>query len=265
MPCTKVCALDFATSPQKWGFSAIQEYVLVLVAWYRIVMCLALKGLPGRLRGWMFRVLLGWEVHHTARIGLCLIDVRHRILGADARIGHFNVFRNLVYARLEDCSIVGQWNWITAAKAFLGGANRGNLGCFIVGRHTGISSRHYLDCSGGLEIGGFTTLAGVRQTILTHQISASEACQTVKGVRIGSYCLISSNVAVAPGSVIPDHSLIAMGAVVAGELEQSGMLWAGIPAKPIKYVGSGRYFSRLVGFVEVDEFTAHLSANRETM
>ena len=223
----------------------------MLAQLYRIGTCLALRWLPGWPRGWMFRVLLGWDVHETARIGWCLVDVRRLILGANARIGHCNVLRNLAYARLDDNSIIGQWNWITAAKPFLDSASSGSRGSFIVGCHAGISSRHYLDCSGGLEIGAFSTLAGVRQTILTHQISAADACQTVKAVKIGSYCLISSNVAIAPGSVIADHSLIAMGAIVAGDLAKSGMLWAGVPAKPIKYVGSGLYFKRLVGFVEV--------------
>src|SRR5450756_3026085 len=48
------------------------------------------------------------------------------------------------------------------------------------------------------------------------------------------YCLISSDVRIAPGAVIGDRVLVAMGAVVSGRLEQHSQLYAGVPARPIR-------------------------------
>jgi acetyltransferase-like isoleucine patch superfamily enzyme len=212
-------------------------------------MFVLLRALPGRTRRVLFKAMLGWDIDETARMGLCWLDVGELYVGANTQIGHFNVFRNIVSARFADNVNVGQWNWITAATPFLRTGDLGCRGCLSVGRDSGISSRHYIDCSGGVEIGEFTTIAGVRQTILTHEISAQESYQTVRPVKVGAYCLVSSNVLITPGSVIPDRSLIAMGAVITGVLETPGMLWGGIPARALKFVGAGKYFSRQIGFV----------------
>src|SRR5260370_1390163 len=121
-------------------------------------------------------------------------------LGGKARVGHFNVVRNLLYFETGENSIIEQWNWITASRVFFNVADSAHRGRFVMGNNTSIGSRYYIDCAGGMEIGCFTTLAGVRGTIFTHQISVEYCAQTVSLIRIGSYCLISSNVCITPGS-----------------------------------------------------------------
>jgi acetyltransferase-like isoleucine patch superfamily enzyme len=198
------------------------------------------------LLGWLF----DWKIDKSARIGLSLFyNVTHVTLGPGARIGHFNVFRNLRCVELGANALIGNWMWITAATMLVDPPYVPTSGCIRVGNEAAVASRHYIDCAGGVEIGDATTVAGIRSTIMTHQISAAHARQTAAPVRIGSHCLISSNVLIAPGAVIPNSCLIAMGATVVNELPSPGMLYAGIPAKPLKKVAQGEYFTREAGFV----------------
>lgn len=41
----------------------------------------------------------------------------------------------------------------------------------ILEESAGITSRHYIDCNGGVYIGAFTTVAGIKSQILTHSIN----------------------------------------------------------------------------------------------
>ena len=99
-------------------------------------------------------------------------------------------------------------------------------------------------------MGEFTTLGGVRSTVLSHSIDVANGVQTTQPVHVGDRCFISSNVSLTPGSRVPPKSLVAMGAVVVGCLTQEGALYAGVPARAIRLgIESGVYFSRRRGFV----------------
>jgi UDP-3-O-[3-hydroxymyristoyl] glucosamine N-acyltransferase len=41
-----------------------------------------------------------------------------------------------------------------------------------------------------------------------------------------------------------------MGSVVAGVLEEPGMLYGGVPARPMKELGKAAYFDRKQGYVQ---------------
>ena len=87
------------------------------------------------------------------------MNVREVRLADGVRIGHFNVFRNLRLLDVAERSVIGQWNWVTASDYFL--RNRadtdvGSLGSLVMGRHSALTSRHYVDCSGGVSLGAFT-------------------------------------------------------------------------------------------------------------
>jgi acetyltransferase-like isoleucine patch superfamily enzyme len=209
--------------------------------------------LPWRLRSLLLRHALGWRLHPTSRVGLSLIDATNVRLGPGTRIGHFNVIRGLTHLEMGEAAAIGNWNWFSAAPMFEW-RDRGLPGEHFrglrIGTHTAITSRHYLDCSGGVTIGAFTTLGGVRTTILSHEIDVAAGVQTTQPVSVGDYCFISSNVCLTPGSHIPSRSLVAMGAVVVGRLPQEGALYGGVPAGMLRSdIGSGAYFNRRKGFV----------------
>jgi acetyltransferase-like isoleucine patch superfamily enzyme len=207
--------------------------------------------LPQPLKRAALRRLFGWQVDRSARIGLSLFDnVRHVRLGPGAYIGHFNVFRDLARLELGSKATIGQWNWITAAEVLVRQQHDEERGYLRLGDHSAITSRHYVDCTGGVVVGAYSTVAGVRSTILTHQIDVAGSRQSTSLVRIGDHCFIGSDVRITPGSHVPDRCAIAMGAVVAGELPEEGVLYGGIPARPLKDVGEGAYFTRQTGHVD---------------
>jgi acetyltransferase-like isoleucine patch superfamily enzyme len=196
--------------------------------------------LPGTVRRQLFRQWLGWDIDSTAKVGLSVIDARHVYMGSHVRIGHFNVLRNLERLSLHDNADIGQWNWITSDPTLARLISDG--GSLTLDNHSAVTSRHYLDCAGGISLGEFTIVAGIRSTILSHQIDLVESRQTVLPVTIGTHCFLGSDVRVTPGSVITDRCMVAMGAVVAKNLEQSGMMYGGVPAQPLKSVDHALYF-----------------------
>lgn len=211
--------------------------------------------LPWRLRSRVLSYALGWSLHPTSHVGLSLIDATNVRLGPGTRIGHFNVIQDLTDLDIGEAARIGNWNWVSAAPMFEL-RDRGHPGepfrGLRIGAHSAISSRHYLDCSGGITIGAFTTLGGVRTTILSHQIDVATGVQTTHAVSVGDYCFISSNVSLTPGCHVPSRCLIGMGAVVVGALPDEGALYGGVPARSLRTeIDSGLYFSRRTGFVGV--------------
>jgi acetyltransferase-like isoleucine patch superfamily enzyme len=195
---------------------------------------------------------LGYDVHKTAHIGPnLLMRVDFFVAAQYASVGPFNVFRDLTLVHLGEHATIGQWNWISAARPLLRGAPTGT---FVIGEHSAVTSRHYVDCSGGVSVGRFSTVAGVRSTFITHGIDWRASKQTVREVTIGDYCLVSSNVSLAPGVNLPSNSVVGMGATLAGTGE-AGQLWLQDRARSVKGV-SGSYFLRTRGFVDPGETSA---------
>ena len=221
----------------------------------RLVVAATLIAPQGTKR-WLFRHVLGWDVADTARIGMSWIDVAHVSMGEGARIGHFTVARDLTDLVLGDRASIGQWNWVSASPMFLAADRAAGSASFRglrIGSDSALTSRHYVDCSGGVTIGHHTTIGGVRSTILTHQIDLAESRQTASGVTIGDYCFVSSNATVTPGSSLANRAVVAMGATVAGALREGGVLYAGVPARVVRRdIDDFLYYRRRLGFVSVE-------------
>ncbi len=195
---------------------------------------------------------LGWRVGADASIGPCLfVRIGSAEVGEGAAIGPFNVVRDLQSFELGDGAIMGQWNWLSAASPLVQGIGGSEVGAFRLGRHSAVTSRHYMDASGGIRIGEFTTVAGVRSTIITHGIDLQLSRQSVRGCSIGDYALVGSNVKLVPGAHVPDRSLVAMGSVVIPGLDATDSLYRGVPATPAAKRLVGKYFSRPRGPVDL--------------
>ena len=205
--------------------------------------------LPAPAKRAIYCHVFGYKIAATATIRLCILDAGRVRIGEHARIGHFTVIRNLPELVLEDHATLGQWNWITCGEFFTNGMSElrppAEQGLFL-GAHAALTSRHYVDCAGGVFIGAFTTVAGVRSAILTHQIDF-EGRQECKAVKIGDYCYIGSNARFVPGAAVGNRCVIGMGALVAGILPECDTLYVGVPARAIRKVGDGDYFHRTVG------------------
>jgi len=208
-----------------------------------VVGLLPASGLKVRLLNVLPRV----TVHLTATIGPCLLFRLHEISIAEgAAIGALTVIRDLDRLQLEANAIIGKMNYVSAMRP----APIGVCVDLRLGPESAVTNRHYLDCSGGITVGGWTTIAGSGSSLVTHQIDIQRNEQTRRGIRIGMYCLISSDVRIAPGAVIGDRVLVAMGAVVSGRLEQHSQLYAGVPARPIRSLAlDAAYWTRRGGVV----------------
>jgi carbonic anhydrase/acetyltransferase-like protein (isoleucine patch superfamily) len=203
----------------------------------------------GRPKNFVLR-RLGHDVHPSAVVHPCLLlRVGQVVLGPQASVGYGTVVRGVRRLVLGAHALVGQWNWLTACPAFhLAAPADDRRGALVIGEHTAITSRHYVDASGGVTLGAFTTLAGARSTVISHGIDVATNLQTPYPVTVGDHCLVGSNSALVPGCSIPDRCLIAMGSVVSGRLESPGHLYAGTPARARRPV-EGDYFVRTEGAV----------------
>jgi carbonic anhydrase/acetyltransferase-like protein (isoleucine patch superfamily) len=190
---------------------------------------------------------LDHDVNATASIGPCLIlRVQKLVLGPGATIGAFNVIRDVNLLSIEENSTLGHWNWVSAAPSI----SPENGARLMIGKESAITSRHYLDVSGGIFVGDYSTLAGVRTTIITHGISWKLSRQQTRAVIVGNYAIVGSTCALVPGAVVPDATVIGMGSTVAPGLDSSGIL-AFAPRATTQRSGlRGRYFERTRGYVE---------------
>lgn len=194
---------------------------------------------------WLLRHLLGWRIGPGCYVAPIFADVRHASLGRGVRIGAGNAFRNLNMLTMGAGSHIGHWNQITAAAGFSGEPGNCSL---TMDDDAGITSAHYLDCSGSITIGRFAAIGGRRCTLLTHQADYANEWLVAEPITIGDYTLIQSNVCITPGRTIAARAMVAMGAVVAKDLLTEGMLYAGVPAVPKKPVHGG-WFTRTDGYL----------------
>lgn len=193
--------------------------------------------------GWLKTKLLRFFGHHisnSARIGPVLaLNLEHVSIADGCRINRFNTFRSLRTLTMGEGSMIGQWNTITAFAGFK--ELDPFAGSLVMGRGACITSRHYVDCSGGLEMGEMSALYGHRTTLLTHEIDMSINEQTAAKVVIGERSAVLTNCVVLKGAHVPPKSIVAAHSTVTKArqaMPESG-LYAGTPARCIGPVPSG--------------------------
>ena len=202
---------------------------------------------PFRRRLLMWRY--GWEIDPSARIGKSILLPRKLKMGPKSRI------HNLVFCKRIDLIDMGEDSGIATGTYITGFAtddkrffqHRENRKCeLVLGRSAGVTSRHFIDCNGGVYIGDFTTVAGIRTQILTHSIDVYTNRGDVKPIRIGKYCFVGTGCILLPGSELPDYCVLGAGAVLTKKLDKPGCLYAGSPARFMKEldIDSIPYFHR---------------------
>lgn len=192
----------------------------------------------------------GFAIAERCSFGISLLlGTREVRLDAGCRISNFNVFRGLEKISMKSNASIGSWNWFSAATEFTRQEPRA---CFVIGRESAVTSRHYIDCSGGVLIGDFSTVAGQRSTFLSHGIDFDRNIQTTAPINIGDACFVSTGCTVLKGATLASKSVLAAGAVLTSQdpLARPG-LWAGVPAVWKKEV-KGAHFERQRGRVGTD-------------
>ncbi|HVX76003.1 MAG TPA: acyltransferase [Bradyrhizobium sp.] len=212
---------------------------------------LALTPFPSRIKVFVYRRVLNFDVASDARIGLSIILCRNLVLASGASIGHMNVIRGNMTLRMDVRSVIGQFNWITAGNSdpryFQGYDRHPEL---VLGEESSITSRHVLDCTDRIEIGRLTTIAGYRSSIITHGIDYRRATQSCGPIKLGDFCLIGSNAIILMGVTVANRSIVGAGAVLAKSIDQELGIWAGAPARRIRDLsGEEGYFTRQSGHI----------------
>lgn len=117
--------------------------------------------------------------------------------------------------------------------------NRQNL---VINKGTRINSGVLLQADGGIELGEGVTLSR-NVSIITTGYDTSEWKQNKKKkihaaqpVKIGNYTWIGANVLILKGVTIGNGCIIGAGSVVTKDLLHDNALYAGNPAKFIKYL-----------------------------
>ncbi len=209
--------------------------------------------LPWPLRRHVLRVVFGYEIHPTARIGLAWVFPKRLHLGEGAAIGHLTACVHLDSVRLESHSQIGRGNWITGfpvgpGKHFQHQTER--RAELVVKEHSAITNRHLIDCTNSVTIGRFTTFAGFQSQILSHSIDLQENRQSSAPITIGDYCFIGTNCVLLGGSALPSFSVLGAKSLLNKNYKEEHMLYAGVPARPIQPLKSElKYFHRETGFV----------------
>lgn len=216
---------------------------------FRAFVCI----LPWPLRRWVLRTFYGYQIHKTARMGLCFVFPRHLIMEERAIIGHLTVCVYLDMVHLKSHASIGRGNWITGYPTnspdyfFHQTDRRAEL---IVGEHSAITNRHIVDCTNRVSIGRFSTFAGFRSQILAHSIDIEKGRQSSKPVTIGDYCFVGTDCVLLGGCSLPDYSILGAKSLLTHAYVDKYMLYGGVPARPIREMAKDcEYFKRPTGHV----------------
>jgi acetyltransferase-like isoleucine patch superfamily enzyme len=174
--------------------------------------------------------MLGHNVGKYSKIGINLFLSNKLItLQEHARIGNFNVIRNLNHLQLYEGAQIGNLNWISAAPEF---STQGINAKLILHVKSAITNRHYLDVSGTIELMDGSAIWGVRSTFMTHGIDPTTWQQNASKTTIGRKSVIGSNSVVVPGTTLPDGCYFGMGSLISGVNYQANTKYVNPKATP---------------------------------
>ncbi len=164
------------------------------------------------------------RIDDGAQIGCCnvFLDVDSLEIGAQTRIGHFNLFRG------GKCITLGDYVTILRGNVF----NSGQLNDFItprepvlnLGRGTFVATGHWIDFTDRVTFGEQCIVGGRASSLWTHNR------QRTRAVTFGDQCYLGSDVRVAPGVEVAPQCIVSLGSVLMGRFSEPRMLIMGNPA-----------------------------------
>jgi acetyltransferase-like isoleucine patch superfamily enzyme len=217
-----------------------------------IVYQVLLFPLPWILRRSLLNFLPGFSIGPKSKIGRSILIANRVILEEGAKITNLSFVNSIDKLHMKAYSKIGRSNWITGANSSSKMFRDSNRTCeLVVGVHTRITGQHHIDCTGGVNIGDFTTVAGIRSQILSHSVDVKQSKQVAGPVKIGKYCFVGTSAILLMGSSLPDCSVLGAGAVLNKNYNETYSLYAGNPARKVKTFEKEeyKYFNRDHGHV----------------
>ncbi len=215
----------------------------------RRVLIIALVVLPQRLKHWVARRLLGWDVHPTAHIGRSIIDARYVRMGPESMIGPFNVIRALDRLELAHGANIASRNWIVGIpldSAIYAQATKRDPS-LIMGEYAMVTVGHDIDCADRVELEEHAVIAGFRSSVLTHSLNFVNDRFFTGTVTLGPYAVLLSNCVMLTGTNIPARSIVSAGSVVATPLTTEQTFYRGNPAEAVRELPDTLRFFRREG------------------
>lgn len=209
--------------------------------------------LPWPARRAMLEKRFGYSIDPTARIGLAWVFPKRLVMEANTSIGHLTVCKNIALLHLHEHALIGRGNWITGfplgpSPHFASETDRQPE--LILGEHSAITHRHFIDCTNRITIGKFTTFAGFQSQMLTHSIDLASNRQTSAPIRVGDYCFVGTNSVMLGGSALPDYCVLGAKSLLNKAFTDTHQLYGGVPARPLQTLPADyQYFHRTTGFV----------------
>lgn len=193
---------------------------------------------PSSLKNRLLGLTPGWTVAPDARLGVNLVwRVERATIGPRARIGQFNVFRDLHRLEVASAAEIGQFNWVTGFGQYIERAADPELcGVLSLGEGAAMTSRHYVDAAGGVVLEDGVVIAGVRCVLLSHSIDPEDYVQSTAAIRLRSNAVIFTHCVLLPGADLARGVVLATNSVAGGPLDQPEHLYGGTPAKVIRSV-----------------------------
>lgn len=212
---------------------------------------------PWPIRKWFLTRCLGFELARNTKIGFSIILAHKVILKDGAQIGHFNFCKHIDQIYMDEKAKLGNANWISGFsinnQSILDKGHFSHIHdrkCeLIIGKQSSLTSRHYIDCTGGVYIGDYVTIAGFQTAFLSHSIDLKNNRQDASPIKIGSYTFVSARCTILKGSILPAHSVLGACSLLNKKYVNEYALYAGIPAKEVKHLEDYEYFNREEGYV----------------
>ncbi len=184
--------------------------------------------LPHPIKRFLLRSALGWSIGTNTTIGYSIILCARVRIGANCRIGHFNLFRDL--KTLE----IGNETKILNLNHFMASKEKDWPNAFSIEKNSQITSRHFFDCSGGIRIGNLCLVGGRDSQFWTHFYNSRNGVSRIEWreltVADRSYICARATLVYCK---IPSDCVVGAGAVVTKDFseEGAGLLLAGNPAE----------------------------------
>ena len=214
---------------------------------------LLILPLPWVLRRPLLGLIPGFSIAANARVGFSLIGARSCVLSDGAVIGHLTFVKGLDRLQMDAEARLGNLNWVTAVPSSAAiffhhlPDRRPDL---VIEQHAAVTHRHLIDCTGGVRIGSFATVAGWRSQVISHSFDFRLSRQDAAPITVGRYAFVGSNCILLKGSNLPERSVLGAGSVYeASETAPLG-LYRGNPAERVGELPDDlEYFHRQTGFI----------------
>ncbi len=182
------------------------------------------------LRVFAYKFILGYKIK-GAKIGFGTIIAVDKAEIAACKIGWGNLFTGPMSMKIGEGASIGYRNtfscgYWTIRPEYADANYARNL---LIAEKTLITSQHYIDVAGAFTLGAGSWVAGFSSQFWTHGAGIID-----RDISIGKNCYLGSAVRFAPGSVIGNDVLVAMGSVVTSKFDVDIAMLGGVPAKVLR-------------------------------